>query len=83
MSPSRPDDGSTTSGGVLTPAQREALRCREQDLFGEGATVTAHASTLRALRRRGLVAGAMPHARVTREGETAIAEEQIDTGERP
>lgn len=63
----------------LTPAMRRALRQRQQDMLGATPTVTGHGMTMRGLRARGVVAGAMPFARLTDLGAAVIAAATLDT----
>lgn len=57
---------------TLTPPMREALRTRQEDLFDDRALVRGHGMTVRALRARGIVAGAMPRAIVTPIGREVL-----------
>jgi hypothetical protein len=52
----------------LTQPQREALLHRQEEMF-DRASVFARGVTTGALRRRGIIAGSMPHARLTPLGE--------------
>lgn len=57
----------------LTPAMRRALWRRQEDMVEPPrATVTGHGMTMRGLRQRGVIAGAMPHALVTEAGRAVI-----------
>ena len=63
----------------LTSAQRRALRQRQEDLLADRAIVSGHGMTMRALRSRGIITGAMPHATLTELGrEVVAAAPQID-----
>ena len=67
--------------GGLTPSMRDTLRRRQPDLFGEGAVVTGPGMTLKALRRRGVVEGVAPRARVTELGELVIGAAGLPAGD--
>lgn len=57
---------------TLTPPMRRALRERQEDLLDDRAVVSGHGMTVRALRARGLVVGAMPRAIVTPTGRAVL-----------
>lgn len=56
----------------LTPAMRQALRTRQEDLLEDRATVVGPGMTMKALRQRGLVAGAIPRAIITPAGREVV-----------
>lgn len=62
----------------LTDPQRRTLRRRQRSLFPDPAEAAGHGMTMRALRARGIIEGAMPHAKVTDLGEQVCAIAQID-----
>jgi broad specificity phosphatase PhoE len=66
---------------TLTPAMRDALRTRQEDLLGDRAVVCGHGMTVRALRARGIVTGAMPRAIVTPVGREVLDLDPTITGE--
>lgn len=57
---------------ALTPPQRHALWRAQEQLFEGKATVTGHGMTMRALRARGVIIGAMPYAYVTPFGRDVM-----------
>lgn len=65
----------------LTRAMRAALRRRQEDLLDDRATVTGHGMTTKALRERGVIAGAMPHAVLTQFGRAVLDAANCDRDE--
>lgn len=58
----------------LTDKQREALLAAEDTLYGDTKLVPGYGRSLRALRLRGLIEGALPHVYLTAEGIQRRAE---------
>jgi hypothetical protein len=65
----------------LSTAMRRALRRRQADMLGADPIVSGHGMTMRALRQRGVIVGAMPHARLTEFGAGVVQAAAIDTME--
>lgn len=57
---------------TLSPAMRNALRRRQEDMLADRAVLTGHGMTLKALRRRGVAQGKRP-CLLTVQGRAVIA----------
>ena len=82
--PSAPEAEAVTPDQVaasLTSPQRRALWRVQEEFFDDRATVSGHGMTMRALRKRGVVIGAMPHACLTPFGRDVAAAANLSSAD--